>query len=173
MAEFKRGTLHSGSKTGHNVTSRQQAEAILMSEQRNESEHGGTYTHAGRVTAINEHHGSSKHATIEVTHGKRKRAKQADGSTGELVGYDRPSSRVVVPKAHAKNFTMGQRVHVGVTPATEADDDNDAGYENDGDEDDAPLAKSAPKGKGGKAPAKKRGAIFAAMTRRGKSGSGA
>jgi hypothetical protein len=34
MGEFKRGTLHSGSKKGPKVTSRAQATAIAMSEQR-------------------------------------------------------------------------------------------------------------------------------------------
>ena len=34
MGEFKRGTLHSGSKTGPKVKSRKQAVAIAMSEQR-------------------------------------------------------------------------------------------------------------------------------------------
>lgn len=34
MGEFKRGTLHSGSKRGPKVTSRKQAVAIAMSEQR-------------------------------------------------------------------------------------------------------------------------------------------
>lgn len=34
MGEFKRGTLHSGSKKGPKVTSRKQAIAIAMSEQR-------------------------------------------------------------------------------------------------------------------------------------------
>jgi hypothetical protein len=34
MGEYKRGTLHSGSKRGPKVTSRKQAVAIAMSEQR-------------------------------------------------------------------------------------------------------------------------------------------
>lgn len=34
MREFKKGTLHSGSKTGPKVTSRKQAIAIGMSQQR-------------------------------------------------------------------------------------------------------------------------------------------
>ena len=34
MGEYKRGTLHSGSKTGPKVTSRKQAVAIALSEQR-------------------------------------------------------------------------------------------------------------------------------------------
>ena len=32
MGEYKRGTLHSGSKSGPKVTSRKQAQAIAMSE---------------------------------------------------------------------------------------------------------------------------------------------
>lgn len=118
-----------------------------------------SFQQAGRVSAINEHHGSAKHATIEVTHGKRKRSKGADGQKGDLVGYDRPTSRVVVPKSHAKNFTMGQQVNVGVTPRTDADGDDD-GDETDqmGDTDEYPV-QSAPapsgKGKGGKKPAGK------------------
>lgn len=36
MGKFKRGTLHSGSKTGKKVTSRRQAIAIKMSEERDE-----------------------------------------------------------------------------------------------------------------------------------------
>ena len=34
MGEFKRGTLHSGSKKGPQVSSRKQAVAIALSEQR-------------------------------------------------------------------------------------------------------------------------------------------
>jgi hypothetical protein len=34
MGEFKRGSLHSGSKKGPKVTSRRQAVAIALSEQR-------------------------------------------------------------------------------------------------------------------------------------------
>jgi hypothetical protein len=34
MGEYKRGTLHSGSKKGPRVTSRKQAVAIALSEQR-------------------------------------------------------------------------------------------------------------------------------------------
>jgi len=37
MGEFKSGTLHSGSKTGPKVTSRKQAMAIAMSEQKRAS----------------------------------------------------------------------------------------------------------------------------------------
>lgn len=43
MSKFKRGQLHSGSKSGPKVTSRQQAIAIKMSEERAEKKHGGKY----------------------------------------------------------------------------------------------------------------------------------
>jgi len=44
MHKFKHGLLHSGSKTGKKVTNRKQAIAIMLSEKRNEGQHGGTYT---------------------------------------------------------------------------------------------------------------------------------
>ena len=40
MGEFKRGTLHSGSKKGPKVQSRKQAIAIAMSEQRRSKARG-------------------------------------------------------------------------------------------------------------------------------------
>lgn len=40
MGEFKRGTLHSGSSTGPVVTSREQAVAIALSEERRRSTRG-------------------------------------------------------------------------------------------------------------------------------------
>ena len=43
MHKFKHGALHSGSKKGPLVKSRQQAIAIMMSEKRAESKHGGKY----------------------------------------------------------------------------------------------------------------------------------
>ena len=39
MDEYKHGELHSGSKKGPEVTSRKQAIAIGMSEERNEKKH--------------------------------------------------------------------------------------------------------------------------------------
>jgi hypothetical protein len=41
MSEFKRGTLHSGSKRGPKVRSRRQAIAIMMSEKRKEQKGRG------------------------------------------------------------------------------------------------------------------------------------
>ena len=43
MSKFKRGALHSGSKSGPVITSRKQAIAVMLSEKRNEDEHGGEY----------------------------------------------------------------------------------------------------------------------------------
>jgi hypothetical protein len=43
MPEWKAGKLHSGSKKGPVVKNQKQAVAIMLSEQKNESKHGGTY----------------------------------------------------------------------------------------------------------------------------------
>lgn len=41
MDEYKSGTLHSGSKTGPKVTSKKQALAIAISEQKKQGKKGG------------------------------------------------------------------------------------------------------------------------------------
>jgi hypothetical protein len=43
LGKFRRGALHSGSKSGPVITSRKQAIAVMLSEKRNEDEHGGSY----------------------------------------------------------------------------------------------------------------------------------
>lgn len=43
MSKFKKGALHSGSKSGPVVKNRKQAVAIMLSEKRTEDEHGGVY----------------------------------------------------------------------------------------------------------------------------------
>ena len=43
MSKFKRGALHSGSKSGPVITNRKQAIAVMLSEKQNEDEHGGSY----------------------------------------------------------------------------------------------------------------------------------
>lgn len=48
MHKWKKGELHSGSKSGPKVKSRKQAIAIKLSEARNESKHGGKYKHSKR-----------------------------------------------------------------------------------------------------------------------------
>ena len=47
FSKFKKGALHSGSKTGKVVTNPKQAIAIEISEKQNEAEHGGTYVSGG------------------------------------------------------------------------------------------------------------------------------
>lgn len=47
MHKFKGGNLHSGSKSGPKVKNRQQAIAIMLSEKKNESKHGGKYVDVG------------------------------------------------------------------------------------------------------------------------------
>ena len=54
--KFKAGTLHSGGPGGPKVTSRAQAIAIKMSEERNEDEHGGHYQEGGKK---HKHHRST------------------------------------------------------------------------------------------------------------------
>ena len=55
MQKWKAGKLHSGSKSGKKVKSRKQAVAIMLSEKRNESAHGGHYT-----DKVNKKHGLGK-----------------------------------------------------------------------------------------------------------------
>lgn len=43
MRKFKSNNLHSGSKSGPQVKNRKQALTIMLSEKRNEGQHGGTY----------------------------------------------------------------------------------------------------------------------------------
>lgn len=43
MQKWKSGDLHSGSKSGKQVSSQKQAIAIMLSEKRNEDKHGGHY----------------------------------------------------------------------------------------------------------------------------------
>ena len=45
MHKYKHGELHSGSKKGPKVQSRDQAIAIMLSEKRKEEKHGGQYPH--------------------------------------------------------------------------------------------------------------------------------
>ena len=49
LGKYKRGELHSGSKSGPVVKDRAQAVAIMLSEKRNEDEHGGQYHESKRL----------------------------------------------------------------------------------------------------------------------------
>ena len=48
VPKFKKGQLHSGSKTGKKVTNPKQAVAIMLSEKRAEGKHGGKYPEKGK-----------------------------------------------------------------------------------------------------------------------------
>ena len=49
MHKWKSGKLHSGSKSGPKVKSQKQAVAIMLSEKRNESAHGGHYVESPSI----------------------------------------------------------------------------------------------------------------------------
>lgn len=49
MGKWKAGTLHSGSKKGPRVKGQKQAVAIMLSEERAESKHGGKYRSEGML----------------------------------------------------------------------------------------------------------------------------
>jgi hypothetical protein len=110
-----------------------------------------THSTPGRVSSIDDHHSNSRHATITVTHGKKKRDK-----SGDLHSYDQPTSRIIVPKAHAKNYQLGQKVTAGLSAAGgDTDAAADAQGGNDQDEDDLQTAPAKGKGKGAKTKAGK------------------
>jgi hypothetical protein len=48
MHKWKKGKLHSGSKSGPKVKSQKQAVAIMLSEKANEKKHGGKYREGKR-----------------------------------------------------------------------------------------------------------------------------
>lgn len=62
MKKWKAGKLHSGSKHGPVVKSREQAVAIMMSEKRNEAAHSGEYVS-----------GSERHNPLKGTRRPRSR----------------------------------------------------------------------------------------------------
>jgi hypothetical protein len=89
--------------------------SIMVSKKGMVDEPHATPPMPGKVTSIHEHHGG-KHVQLEITHGRRVMPKDK----APMAGFDtRPRSTVVMPAAHAKNFTMGQRVGVHVTPMDE------------------------------------------------------
>lgn len=94
----------------------------------------------GKITSIDAH-SDGKHATITIKHGKRKRATGTGGEPGDLMDWHQQRSSVTMPKADAANYSIGQRVHAGLSPAAA-----DAGIDDeDGDE----IAAPAPKKKSG------------------------
>ncbi|MCU1451392.1 MAG: hypothetical protein JWP02_3562 [Acidimicrobiales bacterium] len=91
----------------------------------------------GEVTGVRMHSGG-KHVVVEVAHGRRTKPKV--GGKGPRnqpfapdPGYDnRPSSSVVVPKARASHFPVGQRVSMSMAQAGGGEgDDGDMGEDLD------------------------------------------
>jgi Family of unknown function (DUF6496) len=62
MHKFKHGKLKSGG-SGKTVKNRKQAIAIMMSEKRNESKHGGKYTSKSDKAKKGSHRGKITHAS--------------------------------------------------------------------------------------------------------------
>ena len=59
MSKYKHGTLHSGSKSGPKVTSRDQAIAIMLSEKR-----------SGKHESLASRHGSRRKGRLEKMNGR-------------------------------------------------------------------------------------------------------
>jgi hypothetical protein len=76
-----------------------------------------TQHHSGVVTGISSHYdGDGKFVRVEVKHGPKPKKKRGQGA-GVGGHYDnRPSSSIVLPKAHASKYHIGQRVGAGITP---------------------------------------------------------
>jgi hypothetical protein len=91
----------------------------------------------GKVSSIDAHP-DGKSATVRITHGKKKRDRG-----GELQGYHQQSSSVTVPKAHAQNYVVGQKVHAGLSAAGD-NDVNDTDGDEAGEVDETQNAPTAP-----------------------------
>lgn len=83
----------------------------------------------GTIHAAHTHH-TGGHITLEVKHGKRPKLK---GKKNDLQYDDRPSTSFVIPKHVAKHYPIGAAVHIGITPAKDADtlgedDSEDEGF---------------------------------------------
>ena len=82
----------------------------------------------GVITSIGLDHQAPNHLSINVAHGPKKRAKKGQA----MPSYDdRPRSNLLVHKRHAKKYTVGSSVKVGMMPDGDADEMQDDG---DGDE---------------------------------------
>jgi hypothetical protein len=79
--------------------------------------------HSGTVVSIGTHHSSPDHIHVSVAHGPKKKAKKGD----PFPSYDdRPQSTVMLPKAHADQLKVGQRVNVGIGGSSTDEDMDDA-----------------------------------------------
>lgn len=74
------------------------------------------HKHTGVITSIGDSYSSPDHVRISIAHGAKKRPKKGDGN---MVGYgdNRPSSEIHLPRAHAKHYSIGQKVNVGLGPS--------------------------------------------------------
>jgi hypothetical protein len=86
MGEFKKGELHSGSKSGPKVTNPKQATAIAMSEARNvmKKSNGGAVARGNRMSA--EEAGEDK--VID-----RRRASMREPDYSKMKSYDAPGAK--------------------------------------------------------------------------------
>jgi hypothetical protein len=79
-------------------------------------------SHAGTVVSIGAHHSSPDHIELTVAHGPRKKHKKGQ----PFPSYDdRPTSRIMLPKGHASDITIGKRVNVGVGHSSTSEPDED------------------------------------------------
>lgn len=121
----------------------------------------------GKVTSINEKYGDGSHAEITVTHGRRKRGKSTEGEAAPLHDFNQHRSSIVIPKSDAKNYTLGQKVHVGLQPsegmqgAADMDDDDEIGQ--NGAVSQAAAVPGKQSGATSVKPSKGKSKIFAAM----------
>lgn len=76
------------------------------------------HTHSGVVTSIAEHYDApDKFMRVHVKHGPKPKKKRGKGA-GVGGHYDnRPESTIIVPKAHASQYRVGQSVGVGLAPS--------------------------------------------------------
>lgn len=125
------------------------------------------HKHPGRVTEVRESH-DGKHVTVEIAHGKRKRDKDPKGQpVGDLHGYSRARSSITIPKKHAGNYAVGDRVHAGIALAD--DEESESEPDDEMAEAPAPATKRPPfmaKAKHGTADVATSSPIKAAMKRR-------
>jgi hypothetical protein len=96
-----------------------------------------TFKHSGVVTSIAEHYDSpDKFMRVHVKHGPKPKKRKGKGA-GVGGHYDnRPESTIIVPKAHASKYRVGQSVGVGLAPHAAKAETDPAEQEMDSDEDD-------------------------------------
>jgi hypothetical protein len=107
------------------------------------------HSRIGKVTSIQDNYGGGDHARIGIKHGRRKRSKSGKDDPGVLVDHGQHESHIIIPKEHAKHYTLGQKVNVGIQAAG---DDADAGEFDDESNEAAQVASEAKSVPGKQAP---------------------